>query len=158
MIKPNVTIKNAQQAQAAIRKALEAFTPQQFVTVGVHESAGDHDDSELSNAQILALNEFGTANMPARPSLQPGVKSGNVEYLKIVEDTVADGEPLEMALNKIGVVAVGNVQKYMTELRTPPNAASTIKQKKSSNPLIDTGQLRQSVTFSITNKKPQEGI
>ena len=75
-----------------------------------------------------------------------------------VEKAAAKGEPLDMTLNKIGVTAVGLVQKYMTDLRTPPNAASTIKKKGSSNPLIDSGALRQSVSYKITTSKPTEGL
>lgn len=97
-------------------------------------------------------------NIPARPWLNPGVASGNTEYLKIIEQTMSDGGTMNMALNRVGVVAVGMVQKYMTDLRTPPNAPSTIKKKGSSNPLIDSGALRQSVTYKITTSKPTEGL
>lgn len=96
--------------------------------------------------------------IPARPWLNPGVASGNKEYLQIVETTIKDGGTMTQALNKVGVVAVGKVQKYMTDLRTPPNAPSTIKKKGSSNPLIDSGALRQSVTYKLTTSKPTEGI
>ena len=106
----------------------------------------------------LGVTKAHEINIPARPWLNPGVNSGNLEYVRIIEKAAASGEPLDMALNKIGVVAVGLVQKYMTELRTPPNAASTIKKKGSSNPLIDSGALRQSVTYKITTSKPTEGL
>lgn len=99
-----------------------------------------------------------TINIPARPWLNPGVDSGTEEYLKIIERALEAGEPLDKALHQIGVVATGMVQKYMTELRTPPNAASTIKAKGSSNPLIDSGALRASVTYKITSTKPTEGL
>lgn len=97
-------------------------------------------------------------SIPARPWLNPGALSGSKEYLNIIEKAAASNKPLDMTLNKIGVVAVGFVQKYMTELRTPPNAASTIKKKGSSNPLIDSGALRQSVTYKVTTEKPTEGL
>ena len=99
-----------------------------------------------------------TINIPARPWLNPGVDSGTEEYLKIIERALEAGEPLDKTLHQIGVVATGMVQKYMTELRTPPNAPSTIKAKGSSNPLIDSGALRQSVTYKITSTKPTEGL
>ncbi len=58
----------------------------------------------------------------------------------------------------MGAFAAGGVQTYMTELKTPPNSAYTIEQKGSSNPLIDTGALRASITWKITNEKPEEGL
>lgn len=99
-----------------------------------------------------------TVTIPARPWLSPGVNSGNEEYLKIIENTIANGEPIKQGLERVGLVAVGKVQKYMTELRTPANAPSTIKRKGSSNPLIDTGALRASVTYKVTSTKPTEGL
>lgn len=100
-----------------------------------------------------------TVSIPARPWLNPGVNSGNLEYLKIIEKAAANGQPLDLTLNKIGVTAVGLVQKYMIDLRSPPNAASTIKKKGSSNPLIgETSSLLQSITYKITTSKPTEGL
>lgn len=97
-------------------------------------------------------------NIPARPWLNPGVASGNKQYISIIERELADGGTPESALNKVGVVAVGKVQKYMTDLKTLPNAQSTIKKKGSSNPLIDSGALRASVSFKLTSEKPTEGL
>lgn len=99
-----------------------------------------------------------TVNIPARPWLNPGVDAGTDEYLNIIEKAIKDGKPLNQALEVVGVVAVGHVQKYMTDLRTPPNAPSTIKAKGSSNPLIDSGALRQSVSFKVESNKPTEGL
>jgi hypothetical protein len=200
MIKMNIITIDAQKARDAITKALRELMTSKFVTVGIHEDAGNHESDDITNAALGAVHEFGadidhpggtsygyaskaaadrnevrflktgkgyveigvtqahTVSIPARPWLNPGVASGNVEYLSIIEKTLAKGEPIENALNKVGIVAVGKVQKYMTELRTPPNAASTIKAKGSSNPLIDSGALRQSVTYKITPDKPTEGM
>lgn len=97
-------------------------------------------------------------NIPARPWLIPGARSGNDEYLKIIETTIAKGGTAEEALGKVGVVAVAMVQKYMTDLSSPPNAPSTIKKKGSSKPLIDSGAMRQSVTFKIESGTPTEGL
>lgn len=97
-------------------------------------------------------------NIPARPWLAPGVAAGNDQYIKIIERELADGGTPESALMKVGVVAVGKVQKYMTDLKTPPNAPSTIRKKGSSNPLIDSGQLRSSVTFKVSSETVTEGI
>ena len=200
MIKPKITVTNSQQASDAIRKALDEFMTNKFVTVGIHEDEGNHESDDITNAALGAMLDMGadiehpggtsygfaskaaadrnevrflktgkgyaelgttgphTISIPARPWLNPGVATGNLEYLSIIEKAAAKGEPLDMTLNKIGVTAVGLVQKYMTDLRTPPNAASTIKKKGSSNPLIDSGALRQSVSYKITTSKPTEGL
>jgi hypothetical protein len=106
----------------------------------------------------LGVTQAHQIKIPARPWLVPGVQSGNVEYLKIIENTVKDGGTLEEALNKVGVVAVAKVQQYMRDLKSPANAPSTIAKKGSSNPLIDSGALRQSVDYKIQPNKLNEGL
>ena len=158
MIKSNVTLDGFQQARDAVQQALREVMSDSFVLVGIHEDKSQRSGGEINNATLGAVHEFGTNNIPARPWLNPGVASGNAEYLNIIERVLSDGEQLDVALERIGVVAVGKVQKYMRDLRTPPNAPSTIKRKGSSNPLIDTGVLRQSVTYKVTRGKPTEGL
>ena len=41
------------------------------------------------------------------------------------------------------------VQAKIVEVKTPANAISTVVNKKSSNPLIDTGHMRQSIRWEI---------
>lgn len=156
MIKTTVT--GAESARDAIEKALKDFMTGEFVTVGVHQDKNARTGDELNNAEIGAIQEFGTEHIPARPWLAPGVNSGNEEYLKIISAAAENDEPLSVALERVGVVAASKVQIYMTELKSPANAPSTIKKKKSSNPLIDTGALRSSVTYKVTGSKPTEGI
>lgn len=158
MIKTTVT--GAGSAKDAIEKALKDFMTDKYVTIGIHEDAGMHDDSDITNAQLGAVQEFGTdnGNIPARPWLRPGVESGNEEYLNIITDAIENDQPLEQALEVVGVVAVAKVQQYMIDLKSPPNAPQTIARKGSSNPLIDTGSLKSSVTHKVTSEKPTQGI
>ena len=151
------TVTGAEQAIDAIRRAIEEFSTTNFVTIGIHEDAGQHEGG-VTNAQLGAIHEFGTDNIPARPWLAPGVRSGDVEYLTIITDAVAAGESLSVALDRVGVVAASKAQLYMTELSSPANAASTIANKGSSNPLIDTGALRASIAYKVTSTEPTEGI
>ena len=39
----------------------------------------------------------------------------------------------------------------ITEIKNPPNAAGTISAKGSANPLMDTGLMRQSVTWAVAD-------
>lgn len=96
--------------------------------------------------------------IPARPWLYPGVESGSLEYVQALEKAVKDGKSLQEALEIVGVIAVASVRKYMTDLRTPPNAQGTIRKKGSSNPLIDSGALRGSVDAVVQDTEPTEGL
>lgn len=137
---------------------LSQFESDQFITVGVHESEAARDDGPLTNAQIGAVQHFGNDHIPARPWLDVGVESVTEELGQTIEDAIEDGENLDQILNRLGVIAVAGVQEYITALNTPPNAASTIRMKGSSNPLIDSGELRASVTYQITGGTPSEGL
>jgi phage gpG-like protein len=167
-----VTVKNFQIAKADIERHLRQFMGGKFVTVGVHEDAGMHQSSEPGSeavpmAQVAALNNYGNphntldghpAPVPARPFLIPGVESAQQDIKDAVIEAIERGATLDETLNSIGAFAAGGVQQYMTDLKTPPNAAYTIEKKGSSNPLIDTGALRASVTYKVTKDKPEEGI
>lgn len=93
--------------------------------------------------------------IPPRPFLDVGVMSGRDDYVRIMKEYPDDPR---RCLELIGMTAAAKVQQYMTNLQSPPNAPSTIKKKGSSNPLINNGALRQSITYSITNEKPSEGL
>lgn len=150
-----ITVPNLQQIQNEIRKKIEKLTHDKTVLVGIHEDAPQVEGGDITMAQLGAVLHFGNQNIPSRPWLDVGVQSGSADYLSIIENNSDD---MDNALNMIGSIAVGKVQQYMTELQDPPNAPSTVKKKGSSNPLIDTGALRQSVTYSIIDGKPEEGI
>lgn len=156
MIKFNVP--NTDHLKREIAKQLEQMVSNKFVTVGIHEDTGNHPGTDMTNAQLGALQHFGNDNIPPRPWLDVGVETGNKEYLTIIKDAIKNETPMDQALERVGVVAVGKAQVYMTQLKSPANAESTIKAKGSSNPLIDTGELRASVNYKIQPGKPKEGI
>jgi hypothetical protein len=53
------------------------------------------------------------------------------------------------ALELLGQQGVGLIQQRIADGIAPPNAPSTIARKKSSKPLVDTGQLRGSITHRV---------
>lgn len=165
----SVNIKALQQAKQAIRSKLEQYAKvsQKTVTVGIHSDAGEHPDSGVTNAQLGALLNYGNPNnklygnpapIPPRPWLIPGVQSGKQDIVDTIAHGVSNDLPLDRVLEQVGAFAVGAVQQYMTDLDTPPNSPYTIARKGSSSPLIDTGALRASVTYKVSNEKPDEGI
>lgn len=133
-----------------------------MVTVGIHEDAADPPEGEINMATLGAVHEFGTDNIPERPWLQPGFESGLKDYEEImaegIDEAVTEGTDITKSLNQVGVLAVGRVQEYMTNLKAPPNKPATVKRKGSSNPLIDEGLMRSSVNYKLEAQKPEEGL
>ncbi len=162
-----VTVKNFQLAKAELLRELQNFRGGLFVTVGIHEDAGQHGQDGITNAQLGALLNYGNphntlfghpAPIPARPWLIPGVESGTQDIIDTIQDAVMHGATLDDTMEQIGAFAAGATQTYMTDLKEPPNSEYTIEQKGSSNPLIHHGTLRASVTYKVTKDKPEEGI
>lgn len=126
------------------------------------KAAADRDEVRFlkSGTGYMELGVTGPhkINIPARPWLIPGVTAGTEKILKTIQSGLEDGLTLDQINEQIGAVAAGEVKKYMTELKTPPNAASTIRKKGSANPLIDSGAMRASVTYKVSGDEQSEGI
>lgn len=98
-------------------------------------------------AQVARFNEFGTSKIPMRPFFRNAINKNTKKWFASLQQLLAidNGK----ALDKVGEIARGDVVQSITTFNTPPNAKSTIKAKKSSNPLIDTGLMRRSVTYKV---------
>ena len=95
-------------------------------------------------------------SIPARPFIEDGIKNGTDEIDKQIEKywkkQIEGGWIPNEGLHAIAVTAIGEIQKlvrgdyYRDEY---PNSPETIKAKGSDKPLIDTGQLMNSLTYVI---------
>lgn len=108
-------------------------------------------------AVIAAIHEFGLGDMPQRSFLRSAYDE-NLPMIDKMIQRVANGAVFgfglgtNAALNKLGNVVQGMVQRKIVDGPFVPNSPATIKRKKSSKPLIDTGHLRQSIRYVIERK------
>jgi len=97
-------------------------------------------------------------SIPPRPIIEPAIEApGNKE--PIAEDlgkaakAVLNGNPAEARqhLREAGQEAENAVRDWFDDPRNgwPVNAPSTIKEKGSDRPLIDTGELRKKITYVV---------
>lgn len=143
-----------------IRKMAIASARNPFVTVGVHSKDDSGRTSEkgqpAGNAEVAAFHEFGTTTIPARPFLRTAIDENRAKYARI--ETAALGRwidnrlTMEQALGLAGLEAKRDVQLKITRIREPVLADSTIAAKGSSNPLIDTGQMRAAIDFVVDTR------
>lgn len=125
------------------------------VDVGFQEGATY--ENGISVAQVAAWNEYGTTRMPARPFIRTTFSRDrdkiqnylSAEVKKMIETGDIDAEA---TFNRIGAYSKSLVQKNIREGPWVPNAPSTIRKKGSSRPLIDTGQMRQSVQYVVRER------
>ena len=125
------------------------------VLVGVPADAGNEEGTGTPLAMVAATVHFGhTAihpDQPERPFLTQGIERGREKFHRLnsanLRLVVLGQKTVDESLDQLGVVAAGEVQREMRHGEFAPNAPSTISQKGSSQPTIDTAQLAQSITF-----------
>lgn len=119
-----------------------------------HGETYDDDDADI--ADVAMWNELGTANSPARPFIRQSVDN-NASRINSMCRAQLQGIARGEKSAQDALQALGNMQKALVQdtIRNGdfvPNAESTIKKKKSSKPLIESGRMRDSVNFTIQAK------
>lgn len=123
------------------------------------------EDSELSNAELGLMHEYGTSRMPARPFVGPTMTENRATYSRLlgefVKKLVWSGKgSYEQVLKIIGAKMATDIKNRITQgdQVPPPNAPSTLARKQArgqGNPrtLVDTGSMVNSITWEIAPKK-----
>lgn len=92
-------------------------------------------------------------NIPERSFLRSTFDNKENEWFELAMkqlDKILHGEQdAQGACETLGKKMASDIQRTMRDIHTPPNANITQGAKGSSNPLIDTGRLRQSVTWKV---------
>jgi hypothetical protein len=101
-------------------------------------------------------------NLPARPFLVPGVESAQkaaTDELKKGADDAMDGNAhaADKALHRAGIVASNAVKAKINSGIAPELAESTLAARRrrgrtGTTPLIDTGSLRNAITYVLRKK------
>jgi hypothetical protein len=150
--------------------------PKRFsITVGIHAAEGgaDHTDGgtfaddgaiEFSGAEprtvaeIASYHEFGLG-VPQRSFIRGWFdesKEQMRELLRSQARLAIEGRiTTEQAAERVALKAEAGVKLRIRNRGNgayPPNAASTIARKKSTVPLIDTGQLRSAIRGKVSNE------
>ena len=126
------------------------------VEIGIF--GGDEGDEYV---MIARVHEFGITIrtkkakiiIPERSFIRSTFDEKQKEWEKFINKQLQHVLDLKIdvqtMLGRLGAKMVADIQEKITDIRTPPNAASTIAKKKSSNPLIDTGGMRMRVTYRV---------
>ena len=127
-----------EQIKASSEKAVYVGFPAEF-----NEKVEGSDNFNL--ASLAAVLEFGNEHIPSRPFLRQTLAENQEKYTALFVKLFESGVSIEQIYEQIALIAQGDVQQNIVNGKWTANAPSTIKRKKSSKPLIDTGKLRQSV-------------
>jgi phage gpG-like protein len=161
-----VNVKVIDHGWEAIKHRVRALRDQRAVCkVGVQgaEAAANHQDSRLTVAQIANVHEFGktihqprtgrTIVIPERSFLRATIDQYQDAIARrqvlLGQGYVLGKFALKPAMELLGQYVVGLIKQRMANGIPPPNSPWTIARKGSSKPLIDTGQLRNSITYKV---------
>ena len=122
------------------------------VDVGIID-AGKHPSGDITVAGIGFAHEFGTAIIPERSfirSTTQGRKKDIISLQKKLLKKISNGSmEVKTGLGLVGEFMSAAIKEKIVAINSPPNSPSTIAKKESSNPLIDTGQLKNSITYEV---------
>lgn len=153
----------------AVLASIKALARSQ-VLVGVPSTTAERepepdDPAPLTNAEVGYIQENGAPeiNLPARPFLKPGVEDEKdaiaARYEKGAK-AVLDGRVanIDSIHEQVGLQAQNAVRAKLTDGPFAPLKDSTLANRRrrgrtGEKPLIDTGQLRNSITFVVRPKK-----
>lgn len=143
-------------ALAEIKKRLASGD--HLVKVGLPDDPALSSDGQFTDqtlGEVARINEFGTqdGHVPERPAWRMGLAHGQKDFNrlnKINLRLVTEGKKsLRQALDALGLMGAAKVKTEILDGNFEPNAPSTIAQKGSSHPLIDTAQEKNSVTWEV---------
>ena len=123
------------------------------VSIGIID-AGAYVDGDLTVAAIGFIHEFGAGRIPERSFIRSTTfekRQKIVALQKSLLSKIVNGSmDIETALGTVGDVVRGMIEEKIVAIRTPPNAPRTLAAKfPKTNPLIDTGQLKNSIKFEV---------
>lgn len=130
------------------------------VRVGIFADKGGsatYEGSDVTIAEVAAIHEYGSprANIPQRSFLRSTVNGNKGEIAKLMKrigkGVFKNKLTLDQGLDLLGIDLVSKVKKRITGNPPipPPLKPETIARKGSDRPLVDTGQLVNSITYTV---------
>lgn len=151
----DVKFESKDMGKAKIERELRAAR-KLVALVGIPSDSKRHEDNpNIGLAEIAFIMEKGSTvnKIPPRPFMQQTrtmnekkVAGLSKKYLS----AISTGKMGAMdAIKKLGASYEGAMKRIFIAGTFAPDAPATVRRKKSSRPLIDTGLLRQSIKYKV---------
>ena len=129
------------------------------VYVGIPQEGSSRGDGEnVNNAELLYLHSQGSElqHIPARPVLEPSIAKNKDQIAKLLGAASAEVlkgnvSLVKPKLEQAGMYAATKAKDYFVDPDNgwEPNSPRTVERKGSSRPLIDTGSMRNAITYVV---------
>ena len=154
MVTGTATVTKMGQGFTAMVSKVQAMTKKE-VLVGIPQAEAQRpgDGDMVNNAELLYIHTHGVRTPAMRASMQQSINAG-MKYSaahSLYVQTHGSLAGAERGLELAGMVAQNAARAWFENPKNkwPPNSARTIKAKGSNSPLIDTGEMRKSITYVI---------
>jgi hypothetical protein len=128
--------------------------------VGIFGPAASSSHGEASNVEVASFHEFGTEHVPQRSFIRATVlarlREINSMYERIAKGAIEGKITLHVGYDIMGEYIRSEMQQTIRAQIPPPLKPETIDRKNrsvggggASTPLIDTGQLINSIAFEV---------
>jgi len=164
---PKSGLKTVSDKMADLSKGLKSLTGLDvLVGVPAEEATRDNEygDPQITNAALAYIHDRGApeANIPARPFMTPGIVAVKDKINSRFEAAAraalrGDTGSVQNNLTAAGLTAQSSIRAVINAGPPPPLSPRTIANRKargriSEKPLVDTGQLRNSINFIVRKK------
>lgn len=163
-----VNIIEEKKNYEALVKAIK-FMKQNEVYVGIADDTTEREEEgtkEITNAELLFIHTNGSPvnNIPPRPVIEPAIRNDKDRLSKMMKKAAqlflkGDKQEAINQLRKVGMRGQNVCRAWFVNPKNnwPPNspAVQAAKMRKGANaprPLIDTGELRKSITYFVKTK------
>lgn len=162
MFTVNIKVKQKNpDAMAQIKKRLRGISDKRVVA-GFPKGKLNNPHYEPEDGKpgpsiidVAIWNNFGI-KVPRRDFMTPASNEWQKYFEQMVEmhkDEIISGEiDIDNFLNLMGQAGAEFISEAIVKLRRPPNAQATIERKKSSNPLVDSGDLSKAPVHEIRRR------
>lgn len=145
--------------QAQLRLANRSTVAVGFPGEAPSSKAGASNHNGMNNVQVAIANEVGSApgvrpEVPSRPFMKQTFNAKrSAKFMQTLQDLlggISRGQmSTKIALERIGRMGQTAVVNEIDTGVFAPNSPRTVAVKGSSKPLVDTGAMRQAVTYKV---------
>lgn len=159
-------VEEARNFQRMMNTLKNMLKNEVYVGIADDTTEREADDTGITNAELLFIHTNGSPinNIPPRPVIEPAIyndKDRLADMMKKAAQLFMEGRDEEAIkqLQRVGMRGQNVSRKWFVDEKNgwPPNspAVRAAKIKKGSTdpkPLIDTGELRKSITYFVKTK------
>ena len=105
--------------------------------------------SKANWSETATVGEY-NVNIPPRPFLRNAIRENSPDWADQIANLLqSNNYNAKRVLRLMGPEIVGQVQDSIDKLMDPPNAPSTVRKKGFDNPLIESGKMKNTVSYEV---------